>query len=66
MPDMNGIEVINWVRDYLRKKGVETEDLPRFAFRGEKFYELPSETIQQIFELGVKSEDVIEKIVKRA
>jgi hypothetical protein len=65
MPGMNGIEVINWVRDYLRNKGVEQDDMPRFAFRGQHFFELPPETIQQIFELGIKPEDVIEKMVKR-
>ena len=65
MPGMNGIDVINWIRDFLRTKGVEPEEMPRFAFRGQQFYELPSEIIEQVFKMGFKAEDIIERVVRR-
>ena len=39
--------------------------MPHFAFRAQQFWELPPDQIREIFDLGVKSEDVIEKVVKR-
>ena len=63
MPGMNGIELINWTRSFLSHKKVSEDDMPKFAFRAQQFYELSPETIRAIFDLGVKSEDVIEKII---
>jgi hypothetical protein len=39
--------------------------MPHFAFRAQQFWELAPEQIKEIFDLGVKSEDVIEKLLKR-
>ena len=65
MPGMDGVELIKWTRDYLKKKRVAPEDMPHFAFRAQQFWELPPDQIREVFDLGVKSEDVIEKLVKR-
>lgn len=34
MPGKNGIEVIKWIRKYLKGKRINPEDMPKFAFRG--------------------------------
>ena len=65
MPGMNGIELIKWTREFLDSKGVEMEEMPKFAFRAQQFWELSPGTIQEIFDLGIKSEDVIEKVTKK-
>jgi CheY-like chemotaxis protein len=65
MPGLNGIELINIVTKFLESKGVPTEDMPRFAFRAQQFWELSSDIIREIFDLGIKSEDIIEKVTKR-
>jgi CheY-like chemotaxis protein len=35
MPGMDGVELIKWTREYLKKKRVEPEDMPHFAFRAQ-------------------------------
>jgi hypothetical protein len=35
--------------------------MPRFAFKAQLFWELPPETVREILDLGVKTEDVIDK-----
>ena len=35
MPGMDGVELIKWTRDYLKKKRVAPEDMPHFAFRAQ-------------------------------
>jgi CheY-like chemotaxis protein len=40
MPGMNGIELIKWIKFYLNSKGVAPEDMPKFAFRAQQFWEL--------------------------
>lgn len=62
---MNGIELIKWTQKFLKGKGVSSEDMPVFAFRGQTFWDLPPEKVREIFELGVKSRDIIEKVIKR-
>ena len=39
--------------------------MPHFAFRAQQFWELPPETIREVFDLGVKLEDIIEKVIKK-
>lgn len=65
MPGMNGVELIKWTKTFFSSKGVPDEELPRFAFRGQQFWDLPPEKVREIFELGVKSRDIIEKVIKR-
>jgi len=65
MPGMDGIELIKWTKEYMQKKRVEPANMPHFAFRAQQFWELPPEQIRKVFDLGIKSEDVIEKVVKR-
>lgn len=65
MPGLTGVELIKWTREYLRKKGTLPEDMPSFAFRAQQFWELPPDEIREVFDLGIKSEDVIEKVVKK-
>ena len=65
MPGMNGIELIKKITQFLEKNKVEKEDMPRFAFKAQQFWELPPETIKQVFELGIKQEDIIEKVTKK-
>jgi hypothetical protein len=65
MPGLNGVELIKWTQEYLRQQGVDSDDMPHFAFRAQQFWELPPETIREVFDLGVKSEDVIEKVIKK-
>ena len=65
MPGMNGVELIKWAREYLTAKDVPPEEMPKFAFRAQQFWELSAQTIQEIFDLGIKSEDVIEKVTKK-
>ena len=65
MPDMNGIELIKWTKTFLRSEGVAEEDFPRFAFRAQQFWELLTpEKVNEIFDLGIKREDVLERITK--
>ena len=39
--------------------------MPRFAFRAVQFWELSPEEIREIYDMGVKMEDVIEKVVDK-
>ena len=39
--------------------------MPHFAFRAHKFWDLPPDQIREVFDLGIKSEDVIEKVIKK-
>ena len=65
MPGLNGIELMKWTKASLEGKEVPPENMPKFAFRAQPFWELSSDIIREIFDLGVKSEDVIEKITKK-
>ena len=65
MPGMDGVELIKWTQDYFKKKKIKPQEMPHFAFRAKQFWELPPDQIRQVFDLGVKSEDVIEKLVKK-
>ena len=65
MPGMDGVELIKWTQEYCKKKKINPQDMPHFAFRAQQFWELPPDQIRQVFDLGVKSEDVIEKLVKK-
>ena len=65
MPGMNGIELINWTRNFLSHKKVSEEDMPRFAFRAQQFWDLSPETIREIFDMGIKTEDIIEKVIDK-
>ena len=65
MPGLNGVELIKWTREYLKKKGVDPTEMPQFAFRAQQFWELSPESVSEVFSLGIKSEDVIEKMVKK-
>ena len=62
MPGMNGIQLIRWVRDYFLNHAIPFKELPVFAFRVQQFYELAPDIIAQLNELGVKKEEVIDKI----
>ena len=62
---MDGVELIKWTQDYFKKKKIKPQEMPHFAFRAQQFWELPPDQIRQVFDLGVKSEDVIEKLVKK-
>ena len=57
---MSGVELIKWTHHFFEEKCCSSEDFPKFAFRAKQFYELPSETINEIFSLGVKKEDILE------
>ena len=35
MPGVDGVELIKWTREYLKKKRVAPEDMPHFAFRAQ-------------------------------
>jgi len=35
MPGMNGIDVVKQTRDFLTSKGVQPDEMPRFAFRAQ-------------------------------
>lgn len=59
---MNGIDLIKWTRKYLADKGVDPEDMPLFTFRAQQMWELSPDIIQEIFDLGIKSADVFEKV----
>ena len=48
----------------MSQNNVSASDMPRFTFRSQQFWDLPPETIQEIFDLGVKSENVIEKVTE--
>ena len=54
MPGMNGVELIKLTREYLTAQDVPPEEMPKFAFRAQQFFELPLETIEEIFDLGIK------------
>lgn len=62
MPVMNATRLITDTQQYMKEHRVANEDKPRFAFRAEKFWELTPEQIEEVFALGVKSDDVIEKM----
>lgn len=61
---MNGVELIKWTRDFMSSHNVSEKDMPRFGFRAQQFWDLPPQTIRDIFDLGVKSDDVIEKVIE--
>lgn len=63
MPGMNGLQLIRWVRDYFVNHAIPLRELPVFAFRSQQFAELSPGIINQLSEYGVKSEDVIDKII---
>ncbi len=39
--------------------------MPHFAFRAQKFWDLSPDQIREVFDLGIKSDDVIEKVIKK-
>jgi len=39
--------------------------MPHFAFRAQQFYELEPQVAAKLLALGVKTEDVLEKITKK-
>jgi hypothetical protein len=65
MPGMNGVDLIKWTQAFMKSKNVSEDDMPHFAFRGQQFWDLPPEKVREIFELGVKSRDIIEKVINK-
>ena len=61
MPGMTGTELIKQVKRFLGGENVKDSKMPRFAFKAQLFWELPPETVREILDLGVKTEDVIDK-----
>lgn len=41
------------------------QEMPRFAFRAQQFYELPPEEVKRLQDLGIKTDDVLEKITTK-
>ena len=50
MPGMNGLELIRWTKDYFTNKGILEDQLPKFVFRAQQFWELPADIITQLNE----------------
>ena len=61
---MGAVELIKWTHEYLKEKGVSDDNMPHFAFRAQQFWDLSPEKIKEVFELGIKSEDILEKVTK--
>jgi hypothetical protein len=49
----------------MQSRGVDEENAPRFAFRAQQFFELPLQTINEIYSLGVKQEDILDQVSKK-
>jgi hypothetical protein len=59
---MTGSELIKQTKNFLVSFNTPSQSIPRFAFKASKFWDLPANTIDEIFSLGVKSQDVIEQL----
>jgi CheY-like chemotaxis protein len=64
MRDMNGIQLIEQARNFLRSMDVPTNEMPVFAFKDQQFWELPLEITQTAFSLGVQTHHLIKKITE--
>lgn len=65
MVGMTGDELIVWTRQFLSENGVSDREMPRFAFRAQQYYELPPEEVKRLQDLGIKTDDVLEKITTK-
>jgi len=65
MPGMNGIDVVKQTRDFLTSKGVQPDEMPRFAFRAQQFWDLPPESVREILKHGFKMDDIFEKVTNK-
>ena len=61
MTGMLGSDLIKETQAFLKSFNVSEICMPRFAFKA-TFWDLPAEQIDEIFKLGIKAEDVIEKL----
>jgi hypothetical protein len=62
MKGMTGSELIKETKNFLLSYNAPSQSMPKFAFKATKFWEMPANTIDEIFSLGVKSQDVIEQL----
>jgi CheY-like chemotaxis protein len=64
MREMNGIQLIEQARNFLRTKNVSQNEMPVFALKNEQFWDLPLEITQRAFHLGVQTHHLIKKITE--
>lgn len=65
LPGLLGDELITWTKTYLSEQGVGEDEMPHFAFRAQQFYSLPPEKIKDIFDMGIKTDQILEKITRK-
>ena len=65
MPGMLGDELIRWTRQYLSAKGVSEDEMPHFAFRAQQFWDLPPEKVKDILDMGIKTDEILEKVTRK-
>ncbi len=62
MPGINGPTLIKLTRLFLESKEVSLDNMPVFAFKGLNFMELMAQESQEIYDLGIKPIDIVDRL----